>query len=101
MAVLHLLGTGGAFGDASQRLLVSGLHPDSIEAMIVSHEHADHAGGFPLFMEKIWLAGRGRPIPVYGIEPAISQARRAFESFDTSDWEGMPKIEWHEVALEE
>ena len=121
MAVLHLLGTGAAFSDASrtttmlafehlghtlvvdcggdviQRLLVSRVSLDSIEALIVTHEHADHAGAFPLFMEKIWLSGRQKPIPVYGIEPAITQARRAWESFDTKSWKGVPEIQWHKV----
>ncbi|HET7228460.1 MAG TPA: MBL fold metallo-hydrolase [Longimicrobium sp.] len=121
MAVLHLLGTGAAFsdarrtttmlafengghtlvvdcgGDVVQRLQVSGVDLESIEAMIVTHEHADHVGAFPLFMEKIWLSGRQKPIPVYGIEPAISQARRAWESFDTRSWKGVPEIQWHRV----
>jgi len=121
MAVLHLLGTGAAFsdarrtttmlafenggrtlvvdcgGDVVQRLQVSGVELESIEAMIVTHEHADHAGAFPLFMEKLWLSGRQKPIPVYGIEPAISQARRAWESFDTRSWKGVPEIQWHRV----
>jgi ribonuclease Z len=124
MAVLHLLGTGGAFSDARRtttmlafehlghtlvvdcggdvvhRLLASGLDVDSVEALIVTHEHADHVGGFPLFMEKIWLAGRRRPIPVYGIEPAIAQARRAWEAFDTKSWKDVPEIEWHRVKHE-
>lgn len=121
MPVLHLLGTGGAFSDASrtttmlafesdgrtlvvdcggdviQRMLASGLAPDSIEGLIVSHEHADHVGGFPLFMEKIWLSGRGRPIPVHGIDPALAQARRSWESFDTASWKGVPEIQWRRV----
>jgi ribonuclease Z len=123
MATLHLLGTGAALSDAErtttmlafegegsvlvvdcggdvvQRLLVAGLDLDRIEGMIVTHEHPDHVSGFPLFMEKIWLAGRRRPIAVYGPEAALSQARRTFESFDTSGWEGMPEIEWREVEL--
>ncbi|MDP9349072.1 MAG: MBL fold metallo-hydrolase, partial [Gemmatimonadota bacterium] len=124
-STLHLLGTGAAVSDASrtttmlafesadsvvvvdcggdvvQRLMAAGVDLDRIEAMIVTHEHPDHVSGFPLFMEKIWLAGRRRPLPVYGPEAGIAQARRAFESFNTSGWKGMPEIEWHSVPLEE
>jgi ribonuclease Z len=125
MALLHLLGTGAALADADrtttmvafesvdsvivvdcggdvvQRLLAAGIDLDRIQAMILSHEHPDHVSGFPLFMEKIWLAGRRRPIPVHGPEAALSQARRIFESFDTDGWQGMPEIEWKPVELEE
>lgn len=125
MATLHLLGTGAALSDAGrtttmlafesgdsvvvvdcggdvlQRLMAAGLDPDRIEALVVTHEHADHVSGFPLFMEKIWLAGRRRPIPVYGPAPALSQARRIWEAFETGGWVGVPEIAWGEVALEE
>lgn len=125
MATLHLLGTGAGFsggdrtttmlafetpgsvlvvdcgGDVVHRLLASGVPLDLIEALIVTHEHPDHVGGFPLFMEKIWLSGRRRPIPVYGPEAALSQAQRTFATFNTSGWEGMPEIQWHPVPLQE
>jgi ribonuclease Z len=125
MPTLHLLGTGAALssgdrtttmlaiegdhsnlvvdcgGDVIQRLLAGGVSLDRIDALILTHEHPDHVSGFPLFMERIWLAKRRRPIPVYGPKPALEQARRIFEAFDTSGWKGMPEIEWHEVALEE
>jgi ribonuclease Z len=120
MAVLHLLGTGAAASDANrtttmlgfehdgsailvdcgadviQRALVAGIDPERIDALVVTHEHPDHACGFALFMERIWLLGRTRPIPVLGIRPAIDQARRVLEAFDTSGW-AMPRIEWREV----
>jgi ribonuclease Z len=125
MPELHLLGTGAAVsdphrtttmlavsdgastllvdcgGDVIQRVLAAGLELDSIDGLIVTHEHPDHVSGFPLFMEKLWLAGRRRPIPVYGIEAAIGQARRCFETFNTSGWKGLPEIEWTEVRHEE
>ena len=120
MAVLHLLGTGAAAsdarrtttmlavenaggvvlidcgGDVIQRALASGIDLDAIEALIVTHEHADHAGGFALFMVRIWLLGRKRPIPVFGIEPALRQARRVLEAFNTSGWD-LPEIQWRPV----
>ena len=124
MPVVHLLGTGAGFsgpertttmlafesgahsivvdcgGDVIQRLMASGVDPAGIEAFIVTHEHPDHVSGFALFMEKIWLGGRRHPIPVYGIRPALDQARRVWEAFDTSGWEGVPEIQWNEVRPE-
>ncbi|WP_420127217.1 MBL fold metallo-hydrolase [Longimicrobium sp.] len=124
MPVVHLLGTGAgvsgpertttmlAFesgghsvvvdcgGDVIQRLMASGVDPSGIEAFIVTHEHPDHVSGFALFMEKIWLIGRRHPIPVYGIRPALDQARKVWEAFNTSGWEGVPEIQWNEVRLE-
>ncbi len=125
MPTLHLLGTGAALsdphrtttmlafsdgesaivldcgGDVVQRLLQAGISLGTIDALIVTHEHADHVSGFPLLMEKLWLAGRRRPLPVYGIAPALDQARRTFETFDTSGWDGLPEIAWQEVEHEE
>ena len=124
MAVVHLLGTGAgasgpertttmlAFesggrtvvvdcgGDVIQRMLAAGVDPGGIDAFIVTHEHPDHVAGFPLFMEKIWLLGRRHPIPVYGIRPALDQARRVWDAFETGGWEGVPDIQEHEVRLE-
>jgi ribonuclease Z len=125
MATLHLLGTGSANstpdrtttmlavhdngstilvdcgGDVVQRLLAAGLPVGSIEAMIVTHEHPDHVSGFPLFVEKLWLEKRVLPIRVCGIRPAIDQARRCWEAFNTSMWSGIPEIEWIEVDIRE
>ena len=87
-------------GDLIQRMLTAGLAPDTLDGLILTHEHPDHVSGFPLVMEKLWLLGRRRPLPVYGPATALSQARRIFEAFDTSGWDGLPEIEWQEVALE-
>lgn len=125
MPTVHLLGTGAALsspdrtttmlafddgassivvdcgGDVVQRLLAGGLEVDRIAALVLTHEHPDHVSGFPLFMEKLWLAGRRRPIPVCGPAAALDQARRIFEAFDTSGWKGLPEVEWRTVPLKE
>lgn len=88
-------------GDALQRLVAVGADPLRVRALIVTHEHADHISGFPLLMEKLWLYGRREPLDVFGIAPAIAQARRAHDSFDTSNWPNYPDIDYHEVELAE
>ncbi len=124
MPTLHLLGTGAAFtdphrtttmlaveaagsvlavdcgGDLVQRLQAAGLDLGALDGLIITHEHPDHVGGFPLFIEKIWLSGRKRPLPVYGIRAALDQARRCWGAFETSGWD-VPEIQWREVAHEE
>jgi ribonuclease Z len=110
VATTHLLGTGAALsdkdrtttmlavqgpqslvvidcgGDAAHRLLASDLALNEVTALIVTHEHADHAAGFPLLMERLWLAGIGERFDVYGIAPALSQVHRIH-----------PVIAYHEV----
>jgi ribonuclease Z len=124
MAVLHVLGSGAAYsdggrtttmlalegdagvvvvdcgGDVIQRVLAHGLDPLAINALIVTHEHADHVSGLPLMMERLWLAGRRSPLPVIGIEPAVDQAIRAHDAFDTSRWTDYPGIAPRSVAHE-
>lgn len=124
MPYVHLLGTGAAMsdphrtvtmlaledendlylidcgGDAVQRLLLLGTPLDKFRGLTVTHEHPDHVAGFPLLMEKLWLAGRRDPVDVYGIESALGTADQLLRAFDTSGWEGMPEIRWHEIAHE-
>ncbi|MEX2534254.1 MAG: MBL fold metallo-hydrolase [Trueperaceae bacterium] len=125
MATLYLLGTGAAVsdphrtttmlaveneagillvdcgGDVLQRLVASGGDPSSVQALIVTHEHPDHVSGFPLLMEKLWLYGRIEPLDVYGIDPAIAQAKRVHDAFDTSAWPEYPEIRYHPVEQTE
>lgn len=126
MPTLHLLGTGAAVSDPHrtttmlavsddaadapstlmvdcgsdplQRLRAAGGTYDDVAGLIVTHAHPDHTAGFPLFMEKLWLAGRDRSIPVIGIQSALDQIQRVWESFAsiTVDWDA-PEIEFHRV----
>ena len=127
MPKLHLLGTGSALsephrtttmlavedeselividcgGDAVQRLMQLGVDLTKLASLIVTHEHADHVSGFPLFMEKLWLAGRRDPVPVYGIPEAVAQAKRLHDSFDIESWydADYPGVSWREFELGE
>lgn len=121
MPTVHLLGTGASVSDAHrtttmlavsddtagssiaidcggdlvQRLLAADLSLDTLDGLIVTHAHPDHVSGFPLFMEKIWLAGREAPVPVVGIAHALAQARRSWDAFAPihADWD-VPPIDW-------
>ena len=118
---IHLLGTGaavsdtdrtttmlafedgGAFflvdcgADAVRELMCADLDPAAVSAVVLTHEHPDHVSGFALLVEKLWLLGRRKPIPVYGPESALRVARTCFEAYATDRWEGLPDREMHTV----
>jgi len=129
MPDLHLLGTGAAIsdahrtttmiavseneppyrtlvvdcgGDVLQRLQACDRPIESMDGLIVTHAHMDHTSGFPLLMEKVWLDGRDRPLPVVGIQPALAQADRLWDAYEPvhADWEGIPPIDWRAVPHE-
>lgn len=124
MPTVHLLGTGSVLsdphrtttmlaldngrgvllvdcgGDVVPRLAAVGLDPAALAALIVTHEHADHVGGFPLAMERLWLLGRRAPLPVHGIAPALEQVQRVHDAFDVTAWDGYPGWTGHRFAHE-
>jgi ribonuclease Z len=123
MAMLHLLGTGAALsdphrtttmlafeaeasvvlvdcgGDAGQRLMLAGCNLEHLQAVVLTHEHPDHVGGFALLVEKLWVAGRRRPLPIVGPKEALDQAQRTFTCYNTSSWEGLFPIDPRPVRL--
>jgi ribonuclease BN (tRNA processing enzyme) len=94
---LQLLGTGDAFGDggryqtcfwaraADYRFLIDcgatslsaikrfGVNPGTIDAILVSHFHADHYGGLPFFILDAQFSARTQPLAIVG--PAGLQER--------------------------
>ncbi len=124
MAFVYLLGTGAATasidrtttmlaleaegelivfdcgGDVCHQMKKCGLDPLDITLLIISHEHPDHVGGYPLFIEKMWLTGRTKNIPVASHKRGMNQAKKCFDIFDTERWENLPCIDWIELSLE-
>jgi ribonuclease BN (tRNA processing enzyme) len=97
MIKLHLLGTGGGLlcagrnpsaylletdeghilfdcGDGvALNLVNSGYDWRNLLAVVISHTHADHLGGFPLLIQQIYLSRRKNPLYIYGPEEFIEQ----------------------------
>lgn len=56
---------------ASHSLMQAGVGPDDIDALLLSHMHSDHVGGFSMLIQSLWLHGRRRPLPIHAPTRAI------------------------------
>jgi phosphoribosyl 1,2-cyclic phosphodiesterase len=66
----------------SRRLRTAGVAPDTLDAIILSHLHCDHVGGFFMLMQGLWLDKRTRPLPIHlpaeGLEPVRNMLNAAY-----------------------
>jgi hypothetical protein len=59
-------------GDGMSRALVqAGVGPDDIDALLLSHMHSDHVGGFSMLIQTLWLHQRRRRLPIHAPARAI------------------------------
>src|SRR5262245_28556911 len=59
------------------QLLELGFSLPELDAVWITHAHADHVSGLPLLLQASWLHGRKRPLPV-GVPHHLSGPLRAW-----------------------
>lgn len=62
-----------------QRLALAGIEPDQISAVLLTHEHGDHAGGLPVLL-------RSLRCPVYATRLTADEVRGQDERNASADW---------------
>lgn len=89
-----------AGGSTYQRLLQAGVDPQTLAAMVLTHSHPDHVNGLPALLFSLALAGRrgddAAPLPVYGLAPALENARRWVDALDAEGY--VAPVDWREIA---
>ena len=58
----------------------AGLSYDQFAALLLSHQHADHIGGFLMFLQALWLRQRQRPLDVRVGEDGLKQLQQMTEA---------------------
>jgi len=123
MAQLILLGTGAAWsgparentymllrgaainilidvaGSPAQRLAQIGLGPHEIDSILLTHNHPDHIYGLPIFILNAWMAGRRKPLDIYGLPETLRAAQMMLKAIDTRAWPDFFKIKYHTLMV--
>jgi ribonuclease Z len=88
-------------GSPLHKLARSGVDSGAIQALILTHLHADHVYGLPMLVQGLWLGGRQAPLPIYGPEETLDLARKLLELFNLADREEIFAVEWHRIPRRE
>ena len=68
-------------GSAAHQMLRLGYDPLQLRGIILTHGHADHIYGLPVFIQDLWLRGRRELLPVYANAPTVERCRKLLELF--------------------
>jgi len=82
-----------------QRLAQAGVNPHDVDHLIITHHHPDHVYGVPVFLLGLWLAGRQRPLHIYGPSGTAHVIPDMMALYEWHDWPGFYPIEFHEVEM--
>lgn len=90
-----------ASGNPIVRLKQAGIDPLSIDDLILTHFHPDHASGVPMLLMDLWLLGRKRPLRVHGLAHALDRLQQMMDLFESQRWPGFFAIEYHRLEESE
>ena len=61
-------------------LRATGVQPDELDGILLSHLHCDHVGGFFMLMQGFWLDQRTRDLTVHMPEEGLEPVRRMLDA---------------------
>jgi ribonuclease Z len=88
-------------GSPLHKLARSGVEPEQVRAVLLTHRHADHLYGLPMLIQGLWLSGRQDPLPLYGPPEANEVARSLLALFDLDKREDLFALQWHSIPPRE
>ncbi len=88
-------------GSPLYKLAHLGIQREELEAVVLTHGHADHIYGLPMLVQGLWLGGREAPLPIYGPGQTLDRARQLLELFDLAERDETFEIQWKQIPLRE
>lgn len=88
-------------GSPVHRLARARVGLDQIDDMILTHDHADHLYGFPIFIMDLWLAGRKKELNVFGLAPTLQTAQALLATFQADTWENLFPINYCTISADQ
>jgi ribonuclease BN (tRNA processing enzyme) len=82
----------------SHTLKQIGVDFNAIDAVVITHTHSDHVGGFPMLLQSMWLEQRMRPLPVWIPRSAIRPLQQWLQACYLFDEELPFRIRWHPLT---
>lgn len=78
--------------NAFVRLVHSGMSPDQLTDIIITHFHPDHVVGLPLLLMDLWLLGRKEPLVIHGLVESITRIEKMMSLFGWENWPEFFKV---------
>jgi ribonuclease Z len=66
----------------------------TLDAVLLSHAHADHLYALPSLLHQMWLRKRSKPLPVFGNATTLAAARALCAVFKIEQKPGMFPVAW-------
>jgi len=68
------------------KLAQMGVDANDLTALILTHFHPDHVSGLMIMLMQLWLRGRLKPLPIYGLHHCLQRAEGMMHAAMWETW---------------